>query len=139
MKGSIVGLWLLTAVITLNLKVNSEVVGYRLSRYIRPSFYNLSINIQDDASNPGTTFNGEVAITLQSNQSNLLEITLHNRLLNITRCLLYNKDGRLQQDIAAGQLRYNNETELLTVPLLQPLIANANYTLYFKYSGESKI
>ncbi|XP_060647082.1 LOW QUALITY PROTEIN: aminopeptidase Ey-like [Drosophila nasuta] len=105
MKGSIVGLWLLTAVITLNLIANSEIVGYRLSSYIRPSFYNLSINIQDDASNPGTTFNGEVAITLQSNQSNLLEITLHKELLNITRCLLYNKDGRLQQDIAAGQLR----------------------------------
>ncbi|XP_051862814.1 aminopeptidase N-like [Drosophila albomicans] len=136
MKGSIVGLWLLTAVITLNLIANLEVVGYRLSRYIRPSFYNLSINIQDDASNPGTTFNGEVAITLQSNQSNLLEITLHKKLLNITRCLLYNKDGRLQQDIAASQLRYDNETELLTVPLLQPLIVNANYTLYFKYSGK---
>ncbi|KAH8395789.1 hypothetical protein KR215_003405 [Drosophila sulfurigaster] len=138
MKGSIVGLWLLNAVITLNLIANSEVVGYRLSRYIRPSFYNLFINIQDDASNPGTTFNGEAAITLQSNQSNLLEIILHKRLLNIKRCLLYNKDGRLQQDIAAGQLRYNNETELLTVPLLQPLIANANYTLYFKYSGKVK-
>ncbi|KAH8358870.1 hypothetical protein KR093_002954, partial [Drosophila rubida] len=136
MKGFIVCMWLLIAVITLNLIANSESAGYRLSSYVRPTFYNLTINIQDDASNPGTTFRGEVAITLQSNQSNLFEIVLHKSSLNISSCSVYNNAGDLQQNIATSLLKYDNETELLRVPLFQPLTANENYTLHFKYSGK---
>ncbi|KAH8312689.1 hypothetical protein KR044_012177, partial [Drosophila immigrans] len=136
MKGCIVGMWLLTAVIALNMIANSECADYRLSSYVRPSFYNLTINIEDDATNPGTSFNGEVAITLKSNQRNLLEIVLHKRSLNISSCSLFNKAGLLQQNIATTLLQYDNETDLLTVPLSHPMTANENYTLHFKYSGK---
>ncbi|KAH8312687.1 hypothetical protein KR044_012175, partial [Drosophila immigrans] len=108
---------------------------YRLSNNVWPSLYNLTINIQDEATSPNSTFNGEVAITLQTNQSNLLEITLHKDELNISSCSLYNKNGILQQSVPTTSLNYDQGTQQLTVPLTQALVANENYTLHFQFTG----
>ncbi|KAH8358869.1 hypothetical protein KR093_002955, partial [Drosophila rubida] len=135
MKGSGVGMRLLVAVISVTLIASAESAGYRLSNNVRPSYYNLTINIQGDASNPSSTFDGQVAITLQTNQSNLLEITLHKDALNISSCSLYSKTGVLQQSVATSSLKYDQATQQLTVPLSQALTVNENYTLHFQFTG----
>ncbi|XP_062123710.1 aminopeptidase N-like [Drosophila sulfurigaster albostrigata] len=136
MKGSGIGLRLLAAaVISLTLIATSDSAGYRLSNNVWPSFYNLTINIQGDTTNPGSTFDGEVAITLQTNQSNLQEITLHKDALDISSCSLYNQNGLLQQSVATSSLIFDQETQQLTVSLSQALTANENYTLHFQFTG----
>ncbi|KAH8302478.1 hypothetical protein KR044_007322 [Drosophila immigrans] len=135
MTGSGFGIRLLAVAISLILIASSESAGYRLSNNVFPSFYNLTINIEGTTTNPGTTFNGEVAITLQTNQSNLLEITLHKDALNISSCSLFNKNGGLQQSVATAALQYDQTTQQLTVPLSQALTANENYTLHFQFTG----
>ncbi|KAH8312882.1 hypothetical protein KR044_013460, partial [Drosophila immigrans] len=130
MKGSVVRL--LVAAVSLTLIATAESSDYRLSRTVLPSFYNLTINIP---SKLRRTFDGEVAITLKTNQSDIYEITLHKDSLNISSCLIYNKDGILQQNVSIASLKFDQETKKLTVPLLQPLTINENYTLYFQYIG----
>ncbi|KAH8302752.1 hypothetical protein KR044_010526, partial [Drosophila immigrans] len=134
MKGSVV--LLLVAAISLGLIATAEGSDFRLSRSVLPSFYNLTINIQSGRwSKLGSTFIGEVAITLQANQKDIYEITLHKDSLDISSCLIYNYDGLLQQNVSIASLKYDRETQKLTVPLLDPLPVNVNYTLYFQYKG----
>lgn len=136
MRGSISGIWLLASILSLTLIASGQSADYRLSRNVLPSFYKLTINIQGDVTNPGTTFNGEVAITLQANQANLRQITLHKDALDITSCSLYNKAGLLQENIGAASLKYDQETQQFTVPLAQALAVNENYTLNFVFTGK---
>ncbi|KAL7727957.1 hypothetical protein ACLKA6_019516 [Drosophila palustris] len=136
MRGSVSGMWLLASVISLSLIAAGQSAEYRLSRNVLPSLYNLTINIQGDVTNPGTTFDGEVAITLQATQKDVLQITLHQDSLDISSCLLYKADGLLQQTIATTALKYDQETQQLTVPLAQALAVNVNYTLNFMFSGK---
>ncbi|XP_034485935.1 membrane alanyl aminopeptidase [Drosophila innubila] len=136
MRGSVSGIWLLAGVISLTLIAAGQSAEYRLSRNVLPSLYKLTINIQGDAANPGTTFDGEVAITLQATQPNVLQITLHKDSLDISSCMLYNKAGLLQQNIATTSLKYDQETQQLTVPLAQALAVNEIYTLNFVFTGK---
>ncbi|KAH8311141.1 hypothetical protein KR044_004564, partial [Drosophila immigrans] len=133
MEGSVL---FLVAAIALTLIATSESSDYRLSRTVLPSFYNLTIKIPEGSPTKlGRTFDGEVAITLKTNQSDIYKITLHKHSLDITSCLIYNKDGNLQQNVTIASLKYNWATQQLTVPLLQPLTVNENYILYFQYTG----
>ncbi|XP_062123712.1 aminopeptidase N-like [Drosophila sulfurigaster albostrigata] len=136
MKGSVLSWRLLVAAISLTLISRSECNSYRLSKSVLPSFYNLTINVKEkEYGRLDYEFDGEVAITLQTNQSDIYEITLHKDYLYMSSCLLYNKDGALLQNVTKDSLKSNWRTSQLTVPLIEPLTPNENYTLYFKYSG----
>ncbi|KAH8395864.1 hypothetical protein KR215_007997, partial [Drosophila sulfurigaster] len=135
-EGSVSRWQLLVAAISITVIASSESTGYRLSTSVLPSFYNLTIDIIEEKNKKlGSTFDGEVAITLQTNQSDVYEITLHKDSLNISSCLVYNMNGLLYQNVTISSLIFNPKSQLLTVPLLEPLTANVNYTLYFKYTG----
>ncbi|KAH8359934.1 hypothetical protein KR093_009586, partial [Drosophila rubida] len=108
---------------------------YRLNKNVLPSYYNLTIGIQGEAANPGTTFDGEVNITLLTTQSDVSSIRLHKDAIDIESCVLYNAAGVQVEQIANTRLTFEQETQQLTVPLSQALTVNQNYTLYFKYSG----
>ncbi|KAH8395865.1 hypothetical protein KR215_007996 [Drosophila sulfurigaster] len=136
MKGSVFRWQLLVAAILLTFIARSESSRFHLGRSVLPSFYNLTININEErCERLSSTFHGEVAITLQTNQSNIYEIRLNMNFLNISSCLVYNKDGDLQQNVTITSLIYDRWTQQLTVPLLEPLTVNENYILYFKYTG----
>ncbi|KAH8312686.1 hypothetical protein KR044_012172, partial [Drosophila immigrans] len=109
---------------------------YRLNTNLVPSYYNLTIGIQGEAANPGTTFDGEVNITVQVTQVNVNSIRLHKDSIEIESCVLYNAAGEQVEQIANTQLTFEQETQQLTVPLTQALTINQNYTLYFKYTGQ---
>ncbi|KAH8358871.1 hypothetical protein KR093_002953, partial [Drosophila rubida] len=139
MKGSVVRIQLLIAALSLTFINSTETADYRLSKSVLPSFYNLTIKVQEGKYTKfGGSFIGEVSIKLQTNRSDVNEITLHKESLTILSCLIYNKDNLLQQNVTNTSLMYNRETHQLTVPLIQPLIANENYTLYFKYIGYNR-
>ncbi|KAH8302750.1 hypothetical protein KR044_010518, partial [Drosophila immigrans] len=132
MKGSVV--LLLVAAISWVLITRAESADYRLSRSVVPSFYNITIDFRKSWKKIGLQYDGEVAITLQTNQSDISEITLHGYFY-MSSCLIYNKDGILHQNVSITSLKNDRETRKLTVPLLEPLTVNENYTLYFQYEG----
>ncbi|XP_034112596.2 aminopeptidase N-like [Drosophila albomicans] len=129
------GVWLLANLLLATLVANCASLDYRLNPNVLPSYYNLTIGIQGEADNPGTTFDGEVNITLLTTQSNVNSIRLHKDSIEIESCVLYNAAGNVVEQIANTQLTFEQETQQLTVPLTQSLTVNQNYTLYFKYTG----
>ncbi|XP_032291603.1 membrane alanyl aminopeptidase [Drosophila virilis] len=111
--------------------------NYRLEGNVLPTFYNLTISLRGDANNPGTTFDGEVQITLHAVQTDVQHITLHKDDIEIADgAWLYNDTGDLLEDIAQSSLTYDQPTQQLTVHLAQTLTLNRNYTLHFKYIGQ---
>ncbi|XP_030573301.1 membrane alanyl aminopeptidase-like [Drosophila novamexicana] len=130
--------WLLIALLSLAwIGSNECALNYRLEGSVVPIFYNLTIGLRGDADNPGTQFDGEVFITLKAVLADVKEITLHKDIsINIEECSLYDVADQLVESGLNARLTTEEQTQQLTVPLAQSLAADANYTLYFKYTGK---
>ncbi|XP_030370006.1 aminopeptidase N [Scaptodrosophila lebanonensis] len=113
---------------------------YRLSRGVLPSLYNISIRpylLISDADKQ-FSFDGDVSITLYGIDEGVQQITLHKDYIEILDCWLYDVAGNLLEEIASERLIYEEQTDKLTVPLTQVMLANQNYTLRFKYIGQMR-
>lgn len=113
---------------------------YRLDGSVVPSYYNLTIGVLRDTSDP-TLFEGEVSITVRGvGPSPIQQITLHADTLEISSCRLLDVGGGLTggsqvEAVDISRLIYEATTQQVTVPLTQPLEVGRDYAVEFKYTG----
>ncbi|XP_032593610.1 membrane alanyl aminopeptidase-like [Drosophila grimshawi] len=138
MKSRVFRTWPLVILLLLAWLNSSDCANYRLGTSVKPSLYNLSITIKYDTITPSEIsykFDGDVEITLQAMEANVLQITLHKDDIDITSCSLNSGAGVLVESIQSSSMSYEQQTQQLTVLLTQALVANQNYILKFKYTG----
>ncbi|KAM7364532.1 uncharacterized protein ACRADG_000990 [Cochliomyia hominivorax] len=129
---------LIFCVLTGLLIESSLALEYRLTKDVIPDFYDIHLKpyLRSADGDKQFTFDGEVNITLHASVNEVKEITLHKNLLDILEVILYDVNGNVVQKINNNNLKYEEETNKLTISLLKSLVMNTNYTLYFKYNGQ---
>ncbi|XP_058061219.1 membrane alanyl aminopeptidase [Anopheles bellator] len=108
---------------------------YRLNEDVWPSHYDVEIKpyLEAEDGKAAFTFDGKTTITVSTVLSTVTAIKLHMARMNIATWRVNRKsDNTLVQ---TSTEIYDGETEILTLPLQSPLLANVDYLLYFEYTG----
>lgn len=126
-------LLLLSVFVQLNAQNGKD---YRLTKDILPSNYKIRLEpyLEESDGEQRFTFDGEVLITLSTQQSDLTEIALHSKNLNYSSITLIEKDDEDAAIIETSE-SLDDVTDIMTLELSQALKPNTNYSLNFIYVG----
>ncbi|XP_053698808.1 membrane alanyl aminopeptidase [Sabethes cyaneus] len=112
----------------------AELEEYRLNEDVWPSHYDVELTpyFEDEAEHEAFTFDGIVSIKLKPSKVGVTNIALHVAEINITSLILNQADNNAV--ISTGQTSYNEDTEILTIPINAPL-GELDYLLKINYVG----
>lgn len=109
---------------------------YRLPTNVKPSNYHLTVTpyLKAAVGKPQFTFDGIVIITLQTDQTGVNSIVLHQRDLTFgnDQIRLTRENDVTQISVTAS---HNDTTNKLTLNLSTSLVQNQKYTLRIEYTG----
>lgn len=113
----------------------AELHDFRLNDEVWPSHYDIELTpyFEDDGDHVAFTFDGIATITLKPSKAGVTKIMLHKANINISSWYL--KRASDSVDVASGNAIFNEETEILTIPVNQPLSETIDYILVFNYVG----
>lgn len=112
----------------------AELEEYRLSDDIWPSHYDVELTpyFEEEEQHEAFTFDGSVSINLKPSKAGLTKIALHKASINISSLTLIRVSN--SAIVSTGLTIYNEETEILTIPVDEPLDV-IDYLLKINYVG----
>lgn len=113
----------------------AELEEYRLNDEVWPLHYDIELTpyFEDEGDHKAFTFDGFAMITLKPTKNGVTKISLHKAQLNISSMFLKRADNSL--DIPTGAVQFDEETDILTIPVNEPLSSSISYVLIFDYVG----
>jgi aminopeptidase N len=112
----------------LNYRLNTDVLPVHYDILVQPHFEDVNLALQ-------FTIDGKVIILLQPTHSNVLAITLHAHLLQISDDWIIYAENNPSLLIPHGAHSYEDATHKLTLPLSERLKADIRYVVEINYTG----
>lgn len=108
---------------------------YRLNDDVWPTHYDIEIKpyLEQEGNKAQFTFDGSAKITVSTQKQNVMQIKLHMARMDITAWSVTRKSDNTI--IPTLPQTYDQETQILTLPLSSALQANVEYVLSFTYVG----
>ncbi|XP_058467780.1 membrane alanyl aminopeptidase-like [Malaya genurostris] len=115
--------------------LRAELEEYRLNDDVLPSHYDIELTpyFEDEGDHKAFTFDGEVFITLRPTKAEVKKIDLHVASITIESVNLKLFDN--SKDVKLGEVSYNNDTEILSIPVNDVFAEMEDYLLIIRYIG----
>ncbi|XP_041764059.1 membrane alanyl aminopeptidase-like [Anopheles merus] len=113
----------------------AQLEDYRLNDDVWPTHYDIEIKpyLEQEGNKAQFTFDGSAKITVATQKQNVMQIKLHMARMDISAWSVTRKSDNTI--IPTLPQTYDQETQILTLPLSSALQANVEYVLSFTYVG----